>query len=71
MAARDRYKVEVVCPGCGSKGVLHISEDDYPFMRKLHRAVDRTEGGFTAEADHNGEVSVACACGHKGSMQGC
>ena len=43
MASRDRYSWNLACEKCGNKGVLHISEDDYPFMNKLHRAVDKVD----------------------------
>ena len=65
MAARDQYTLEVTCPECGNKGVIHISEDDYPFMKNLNRTVDRIVGTFTAIADRNNKVPVECKCGHK------
>jgi predicted small lipoprotein YifL len=66
MAARDRYTSRVICPGCGQEGVLHISEDDYPFMSHVNRAVDKVEGKFHAEAPDGVHVVVSCAaCGAK------
>lgn len=65
MAARDRYTSEVTCPECGNKGILHISENDYSFMRNLRRAVDRVEGEFTAEVDRDNRIHVTCKCGHE------
>ena len=65
MAARDRYTSELSCPNCGNKGVLHISEDDYPFMKNLHRSVDSVEGDFVADVDRDNKVHVTCKCGHK------
>jgi hypothetical protein len=65
MAARDRYTSDVTCPECGNRGVLHISEDDYPFMRNLHRSVDRVDGEFIAEVDRDNTVNVTCKCGSK------
>lgn len=66
MAARDRYKREIECPKCNEKGVLHISEDDYPFMKKLHRAVDGVDGDFSAAMQGEFDVKVTCkACGHE------
>lgn len=65
MAARDRFTWDVTCQKCGNKGVLHISEDDYPFMRNPHRAIDSIEGEFAAEVDRDNKVHVTCGCGHK------
>lgn len=65
MASRDRYSWDLACDKCGNKGVLHISEDDYAFMKKLHRAVDRVDGQFAADVDGDNKVHVTCKCGHK------
>jgi len=48
MAARDRYDVDIECPKCKGKGVLHMSENDYPFMRSVDRRIDQVDGNFTA-----------------------
>jgi hypothetical protein len=53
MAARDRYTSKITCPKCAAEGVLDISEDDYPFMKKLHRAVDKVDGKFNASMKEN------------------
>jgi len=37
--SRERYNVPLTCLKCGQKGILRISENDYPFMRKLDREV--------------------------------
>lgn len=64
MAARDRYTSKIKCPKCAEEGVLHISEDDYPFMKKLHRAVDKVEGNFNAAMHGEFEIKITCkACG--------
>lgn len=60
MAARDRYTLKIKCPKCHEEGVIHISEDDYPFMKKLHRAVDKVEGMFIAGM--NGEYDIQIIC---------
>lgn len=66
MAARDRYQRQIECPECNAKGVLHLSEDDYPFMKKLHRAVDEVEGDFTASMSGEVDIELRCnACGHE------
>ena len=64
MASRDRFVHEVSCTACGNKGSVQISEDDYPFMRNPHRAIDRVEGPFTADVDGDNVVHVTCKCGH-------
>ncbi len=65
MAARDRYKVDVMCPACGNTGVLHLSEDDHPYMRKLHREADAITGSFTASMLNDADVQITCnECSH-------
>lgn len=65
MAARDRYTHKITCDGCGQAGVLHISEDDYPFMKNLHREIDKVEGDFVATVDKNNAITVVCSqCKH-------
>lgn len=64
MASRDRYTTKIKCPKCSGEGFLHISEDDYPFMKKLHRAVDKIEGDFTAAMHGESEIEILCkSCG--------
>jgi len=48
MAARDRYDLDIECPKCKAKGVLYMSENDYPFMRSRDRRIEKVEGNFTA-----------------------
>jgi endogenous inhibitor of DNA gyrase (YacG/DUF329 family) len=64
MASKDRYEWEIKCPQCNASGVLHISENDYPFMRKLGRNIDSVEGNFTAEMIDDSNIKVTCGdCG--------
>ena len=66
MAARDRYTRDINCPNCKEKGTLHISEDDYPFMRNLHRSVDGVDGGFIARMHDGFKIAVSCnKCGEE------
>jgi hypothetical protein len=66
MAARDRYSVNLQCTQCNQKGILHLSEDDYPFMKKLHRQVDRVEGAFSAHMKNEFDVAISCKnCGQQ------
>jgi predicted nucleic-acid-binding Zn-ribbon protein len=66
MAARDRYKRNIKCEKCNAEGVLHISEDDYPFMRNLNRSVDETDGNFSATMQDKHDIQITCkSCGHE------
>lgn len=60
MAARDRYSYDVTCPKCGQSGVFHVSEDDHPYMRNLHRTVDKIDGDFSASVKGGAEVTAVC-----------
>lgn len=60
MAARDRFTSGIECPNCGQKGVLHMSEDDHPYMRNPHREVDKIEGEFTTSVSKGVDVAVTC-----------
>jgi len=64
MSARDRYTSKVTCPSCGQAGILHVSEDDHPYMRNPHRAVDEIEGDFEASVEKGVSLKVRCKkCG--------
>ncbi len=64
MASRDRYTIKIKCPKCSEEGVLHISEDDYPFMKKLNRDIDKVEGKFTAVMCGEFKIEILCkSCG--------
>ena len=60
MAARDRYDMNVTCPKCSKKGVLHVSENDYPFMNRLDKAVDSVDGNFTVNITGESDISLTC-----------
>jgi hypothetical protein len=65
MGSRDRFTNNVTCPKCKQTGVLHISEDDYPFSPP-HRSVDRIEGSFTAEVLRGVQMRIKCGlCGEQ------
>jgi hypothetical protein len=64
MAAKDRFPVGIKCPTCTQKGTLHLSENDYPFMRKVGREVDGVDGDFKAEM--YGDLKVLIKCGKCG-----
>jgi predicted RNA-binding Zn-ribbon protein involved in translation (DUF1610 family) len=64
MAARDKYITEILCPNCGEKGALHLSEDNHPYIKKIHRAVDMVEGAFQATIQGDVKVNILCdKCG--------
>ena len=64
MAARDRYDVGISCPKCTNTGELHLSENDYPFMKNLGREVDGVEGQFLAEMQGDLDIKITCQlCG--------
>ena len=48
MASRDHFSIKISCPKCGECGVLHVSENDYPFMKKNDRQIVSIDGNFTA-----------------------
>ncbi len=60
MAARDRYNANFKCENCGNEGIVKVSEDDYPFMKKLHRDVDGVEGQISAHMNGEFEIQVTC-----------
>lgn len=59
MGSRDRFTETVICPKCTQAGVLHISEDDYPFSPP-HRSVDQIDGNFTATVLHGVRMRLKC-----------
>ena len=62
--ARETYTRGIECPNCQEKGTLHISENDYPFMRKLGREVDSVDGPFSASMHDESKIAAVCkACG--------
>jgi len=66
MAAREHYTSPIECPKCGQKGVLHLSEDDYPFMRDPRIEIDLVAGAFNAQGEEKGVVRITCrSCGER------
>lgn len=64
MASRDRFEWKIICPKCSNEGTLHVSENDYPFMKKLDRHIDSIEGNFKAEMRSDFDANVICGnCG--------
>jgi hypothetical protein len=64
MSSRDKYKSNIKCPSCGQKGILHISEDDNPYLRKYNRAVNGVEGNFQASMQGDTDIKIICKdCG--------
>lgn len=65
MVARDRYDVKFECKNCGAIGVLHISEEDRPLIRKLSRRIDGVEGDFEAEMQGSVQIRITCGSCHQ------
>jgi len=64
MSALDRYERKVTCQGCGEVATLGISENDYPFMKRLDRKVEYVSDGFTAKMKNEKDIAVHCnRCG--------
>ena len=67
MAAREHYKIRVVCKGCGEVATVTLSEEDHPYIkteRGLGRAIDAVEGDFSARTENVKDVVVHCnRCG--------
>ena len=60
MASRDHYTLKIECPNCHEKGMLHLSENDYPFMKKLDTTLKHVEGNFKAKVVKDDNVRVTC-----------
>lgn len=60
MSTRDRYTRNIKCPDCGEEGVLHLSENDYPFMKNIDLQIDKIDGKFTANLKDETDISVSC-----------
>jgi len=66
MAARDRQSINIKCPKCEAKGVVHYSDNDYPFMRRNDREIDNVEGDFDAALTSEERFAMTCKkCGHR------
>lgn len=60
MATRDHFSINISCPKCSQKGVLHVSENDYPFMKKNDRQIESIEGNFSAQMVGDTEIKKIC-----------
>lgn len=66
MATRDKYTRNIKCPKCCEEGEMHISEDDYAFMKNPHMSIDRIDGKFSASLEGEYHVVVVCkVCGER------
>ena len=66
MASRDHFNVDIVCSKCGEKGVLDISENDYPHMRKRDRNATCITGNFKVfMRDEQTVLAVCSRCGQE------
>lgn len=46
MVERIRYRIKIVCIGCGTHGVARLSEDDFPYGGLTCRSTDWVSAGF-------------------------
>jgi len=60
VAAKDRYDIEVQCSKCGTQGLLNVSENDYPFMRKLDRQVRSADSDFDIKMLDDSDFDLTC-----------
>lgn len=60
MASRDHFSINISCPECNEKGVLHVSENDYDFMKKNDRQIVSIEGNFSARMDGDTKIKATC-----------
>lgn len=63
--SRERWHITLTCSSCGTEGKASVSENDYPFMRKLDFNVDSVDEGFKVkrlgDGWHNREITcVKC-----------
>lgn len=66
MASRDRFSFQFSCPACGQKGVIHWSENDYPFMTNNDRRLEEIDGNFFGSMIDEYDATICCKqCGHK------
>ena len=62
--AKETYNSSIECPKCKQSGVLKVTENDYPFMRKLDRSVTCAEGDFDASMIDDSNAKIRCKiCG--------
>lgn len=65
MGTRDKFTSDVTCPKCKQTGVLHISEDDYPFSPP-RRSIDQIDGNFSASVLRGVRMELKCGnCGER------
>ncbi len=58
--SRERYNIELKCPECGQAGTFRVSENDYPFMRKLDREMTCIEGEFEVSMVNDNTAKIKC-----------
>lgn len=46
MVERIRYRIKIVCIGCGAHGVARLSEDDFPYGGMTCRSTEWVSEGF-------------------------
>ena len=61
MAAREKWTAEYVCPECGMRAVIDVSEDDHPYQAGFNRDATVRVGRATVRIENKTEdVMVTC-----------
>ena len=60
MSARDYFKLSFECPNCNQKGCIECSENDYLYMRKVNRKIEKIEGKFNCSVNHDNLIAIKC-----------
>ncbi|MBG0789647.1 MAG: hypothetical protein H0S80_04025 [Desulfovibrionaceae bacterium] len=64
MASRDVHTEKFVCPECHAEGNVTLSENDYPFMKRLDLEVVKFDGSIKQANAQNDKLTVICSeCG--------
>ena len=58
--AREYFDSEIKCPNCQQHGKLKVSENDYPFMKRLARSVESIDGDFKTEMLNDSQAKITC-----------
>ena len=68
MTARDRFDINLKCPGCGRSGKAHVSENDgasFVFGQREREVETVTEGFIVVDhgRNHRDTTRFRCDCG--------
>lgn len=60
MASRDHFCFNFSCPSCGQNGVILFSENDYLFMTRNERRLEKLEGNFSGDMVDDDDAMLTC-----------